>query len=66
MYAVEFDAKINEGKIKIPDKYITRLGKKVKVIILVGEEENKSVSGFDSIKISTKGLNFNREEANER
>ena len=66
MYAVEFDAKINEGAIKIPNKYVNRLGEKVKVIILSGEEEKNSVFSFDSVRINTKGFKFDREVANER
>ena len=67
MYAVEFDARVDAGTIKIPDKYVGRLGNKVKVIILVGEaSEPKSLSGFNSVKISTKGFKLDREAANER
>jgi hypothetical protein len=67
MYTVEFDAKISNGTIKIPNKYISRLGDKVKVIILAGEsDEKKEVSGFNSIRINTKGFKFDREDANER
>lgn len=67
MFAVEFDAKIDSGTIKIPDKYINRLGSKVKVIILTGEtNEEKTVSGFDSVRINTKGFKFDREAVNER
>ncbi len=67
MYAIEFDAKIDEGTIKIPDKYTNRLGNKVKVIILTGESEEESfVPVFSSIKINTKGFRFDREAANER
>jgi hypothetical protein len=66
MYAVEFDAKINEGIIKIPDRYVPRLGNSVKVIILVGEKDNITVSEFDCIKVNTKGFKFSREDANER
>ena len=66
MYAVEFDAKIDDGAIKIPDKYVNRLGKKVKVIILAGEEDKSPISSFDSVKIITKGFKFDREAANER
>lgn len=67
MYAFEFNAKISNGTIKIPDKYIHRLNSKVKVIILTGELDEKRVaSGFNSIRINTKGFKFDREAANER
>ena len=67
MYAVEFDARINDGTIKIPDKYTDRLGSKVKVIILAGElDKKRAASGFNSVKISTKGFKFDREISNER
>ena len=68
MFAVEFDAKIDSGIIKIPDKYMKRLGSKVKVIILTGEtrEELRASHSFNSIAIKTKGFKFDREAANER
>lgn len=67
VFAVEFDAKIDSGVIRIPDKYIKRLGNKVKVIILTGETgEEKERLGFDSVSIKTKGFKFDREAANER
>ncbi len=67
MFAIEFDAKIDSGTIKIPDKYIKKLGSKVKVILLAGEtEEEKATPAFNSIAIRTKGFKFDREAANER
>jgi hypothetical protein len=67
MFAVEFDARIDSGTIKIPDKYMGRLGSKVKVIILTGETmEEKSSPVFNSIAIRTKGFKLDRETANER
>ena len=67
MFAVEFDAKIDSGTIKISDKYMKKLGSKVKVIILTGEtREEKASPAFNSIAIKTKGFKFDREAANER
>lgn len=40
MYAVEFLADIQEGKIKIPEAYLGRLHQKVKVILLSSEPES--------------------------
>ncbi len=34
MYAIEFNTKINNGKIEIPQKYLNELKKNVRVIIL--------------------------------
>lgn len=67
MYAIEFEAKVSDGTIKIPDKYINKLDSRVKVIILTVESDEKKLSnGFDSVKIKTKGFKFDREVANER
>ena len=40
MQAVEFDAKIKNGKIEIPPNYQNKLGENVKVILLAEEKED--------------------------
>ena len=69
MYAVEFDAAINNGVIELPSKY-SKIKGKLKVILMY---DNKSIdsdldinNSFNAVKISTKGFVFNRDEANER
>ncbi len=66
MYGFEFETKIQNGIIKIPDKYLNIVGDKVKVIILTEVHQKKAVSEFKSVKIRTKGYKFDRESANER
>lgn len=67
MYAVEFDAKISDGMIKIPDKFVNKLDGKVKVIILAGEsDEKKWYPDLIPSEINTKGFKFDRGSANER
>ncbi len=67
MNAFEFNARIHDGMIKIPDQYKSMIGDKIKVIILTGENDSKKeLRGFNSTKIKTKGFKFDREAANER
>ena len=40
MYAVEFQAKIKEGTIEIPELYRNRIKERVRVIILLAAEES--------------------------
>ncbi len=42
MYAIEFQAKVKDGIIKIPRKYLKQLGQRVRVILLV--EETHSIA----------------------
>lgn len=60
----------NMLSFNVPDRYV---GKKVEVIAFVAKEpfeniiySNKDKKSFSAIKLSTKGYEFNREEANER
>ena len=67
MYTIEFEAKVNDGTIKVPDKYKNRLGNNVKVIILAKEDNEKiTTKGFSTVKLKTKDFIFDREAANER
>jgi len=75
MQAIEFVGELKEGIIKIPKKYISNVHKKVRVIVLIDEKEpTKEVSRakgskrkkFKAFKVDTKGLRFNRDEANVR
>jgi hypothetical protein len=67
MLAYQFEAEIRDGAIKVPDSYRRGLGSKVKVLLLPrsGFASQKS-SMFPDLKLRTKGVNFDREEANER
>ena len=71
MKAIEFVTKIKNGTIEVPEKYLDNLKKECRVIILVneevGEEQQKTKKiHLTALKLKTKGLKFNREEANER
>ena len=44
MHAIEFQAKIKNGIIKIPEEYIRDMQENVKVIVLM--EENKTTVGI--------------------
>lgn len=67
MFVVQFDADIKDRTIIIPQKEADMLPKKVKVILLV--ENDQQLTGrpiFDAIQLHTKDFKFNREAANER
>lgn len=70
MHAIEFITDAEDGIIRIPKKYLKDVKKNIRVIILVEEKEKKMKSfpkkGLTSLKLKTKGLSFNRDEANER
>ena len=48
MYAVEFQAKIKNGTIEIPEVYRSRLKERVRVILLA-EEENTTGNFIDQL-----------------
>ena len=48
MYAVEFQAKVKNGSIEIPEEYRTRFKERVRVILLA-EEGNTSVDFIDHL-----------------
>ena len=72
MKAIEFIADAQNGTIKIPKKYWKDLEQKLRVIILVEEQmpeakQKKIVKRqLKALSIKTKGLVFDRDEANER
>ena len=68
MRAYEFSSIVDkEGKIYIPQQYLSNITSPVRVILL--SSEKKSSSGnkqFSAMRLETKEFKFNREEANER
>lgn len=68
MQAIEFITDAEDGIIRIPKKYLKDLKKNIRVIILVEEKEKKAKSfpkkGLTILKIKTKGLSYDRDEAN--
>lgn len=67
MKAVEFDTKLQNGIIKVPEKYLKDLADDVRVIILIQEKKkNKKSPKFEAFSANTKDFKFNRDEANER
>lgn len=72
MKAIEFIADAQNGTIKIPKKYWKDLEQKLRVIILVEEQipeaKQKKIGKrqLKAMSVKTKGLVFDRDEANER
>ncbi|MBA3953773.1 hypothetical protein H0X48_00430 [Candidatus Dependentiae bacterium] len=68
MQAIEFITKAEDGTIKVPKKYVKSLLGKVRVIILIENEQPKQSKNktFSALAIETKNLHFTRDEANER
>ncbi|MBI2775216.1 hypothetical protein HYX58_04395 [Candidatus Dependentiae bacterium] len=68
MQAIEFVTKAKDGVIKIPKEYIKTLHDEFRVIILVEPHVTvpKKKKKLTSLKVKTKGLVFDRDEANER
>jgi len=71
MKAIEFIANAQDGTIKIPKKYWKDLEHNLRVIILVEEtdtETKQKKTGKQRLKamsVKTKGLSFDRDEAND-
>lgn len=70
MRAIEFVSNAKDGIIKIPKEYQSQLGAKFRVIILqddnnIKQKSNKKRS-LKAVRITTKDIKFNRDEANER
>jgi hypothetical protein len=70
MEALEFVAKAEKGSIKIPKEYQNQLQNEFRVIILQELPAPKKVlrkkRSLGEPKIKTKGVKFNRDEANAR
>lgn len=71
MHAIEFVANNQDGMIKIPKEYQKQLGDKFRVIILqdTSSAQTKGIRKkrtFDAVRITTKDIKFDRDEANER
>ena len=66
MYAFEFQTTTSDGIIRIPDKYVKKIPRKVKVIVLTDNVEKEEPSPFPYFAVDTLGYVFDREEANER
>ena len=72
MKAIEFIASAEDGIIRIPKKYWKDTEQKFRVILLVEEDlpkvAVKKAKGrrLQAMSVKTKGLVFDRDEANER
>ena len=72
MKAIEFVADAQDGIIKIPKKYWKDLEPGLRIIILVegkaavNTQKNGGKRRFEAMSVETKGLIFDRDEANER
>ena len=72
MYAVEFEAPIKDGVVRIPKEYKDLQDKRrVKLFIVYDDKDIEQVNTtkekkMSAISIDTKGFKFNRDEAHER
>jgi hypothetical protein len=67
MFPHQFEAVIENGAIRIPDEYLETDVRKVKVFLLPDlPRVLDKARFFPDLKLSTKGMRFDREEANER
>ena len=70
MQAYEFYAKLENGFIRVPEKYISKITSDVKVILLEEDREEVSVPKrtdlLSPISIDTRSWKFDKEDANER
>ena len=68
MQLAEFQTIIQNGVITIPVEYLTVLSEKTKIMVRIETLGNENVykRSFGAIRINTKGIKFNREEANAR
>ena len=75
--AIQFEATIESGVIRIPERYVKAVPSTVKVTLAPTNEPKirkgaRAGAGellpgdFSSVRIDTKGWKFSREEANER
>ena len=65
MQAFEFNSIVEEGNIRIPERYIERIVSPVRVIIL--SQDNTIPNGkrnFSAMSLDTKGFKFDRDDAN--
>jgi hypothetical protein len=68
MYAIEFNADIENGIVQIPSEYIEiREKKNAKILVLIDNEKSPvKKKRLSAISIDTSSYKFDREDANER
>ena len=67
MSAYQFNAELNDGTIRVPDKYATKLTRKVRVVVMPEKREvTDKASLFPDLHLDTRDYKFNRDEANAR
>jgi hypothetical protein len=67
MLAYQFEAVIENGSIKVPKEYLHGSPSKVKVLLLPNSSRVLDKTAvFPDLKLRTKGIQFNREDAHER
>lgn len=69
MRVITFNAQIEDGKLQVPAEYLTAIGKGTRVVILLDTIEpvkKRKPGPLKAAKIKTKGLVFDRDEANRR
>ena len=66
MQAFEFQTTVQDGIIRIPDRYAREIPQKIRVIVLAEKTEQETKAPFPYFAVDTTGYVFDREEANER
>jgi hypothetical protein len=68
MQLAEFETTIQNGVITVPCEYLTFLSDKTKIMVRIESLGNEHAykRSFEAVRINTKGIKFNREEANAR
>ena len=66
MQAYQFSTTVENGFIRIPDEYATKLRDRIKVIVYHDEPPDTDWTALFPPTVDTKAWKFNREEANER
>ena len=66
MQAFEFQTTAQDGIIRIPDRYVKTIPRKIKVIVLADRIEKEKSAPFPYFAVDTTGYVFDREEANAR
>ena len=66
MQAFEFKTMVQDGVIRIPNKYLKKIPQKIKVIVLAETFEKDNTYPFPYFAVDTTGYIFDRDEANER
>ena len=66
MQAYQFSTTVENGFIRIPDEYVTKVRNRIKVVVINDEQLDTDWNTLFPPMVDTKAWKFNRDEANER